>query len=122
MRTILRNLSRVSGVQGTVLVDRDGIVILSHLDGDASDERVGAIAGAIAATVEDSLDKIGRGPLVHIQMDADEGKMLVQEAGKGLLVVLADKEVNIGLIRLEMKAAAEKLKQRQGVRAASQST
>jgi len=118
MRTILRNLTRVSGVQGCVLVDRDGIVILSDLEADASDERVGAMAAAIVATVEDSLSKINRGPLVHLQMDADEGKILVEDAGTGLLVVLTEKNVNIGLIRLEMKAAADRLKQQQRARAA----
>jgi len=118
MRTILRNLTRVSGVQGCVLVDRDGIVILSDLAADASDERVGAMAAAIVATVEDSLSKINRGPLVHLQMDADEGKILVEDAGTGLLVVLTEKNVNIGLIRLEMKAAADRLKQQQRARAA----
>jgi predicted regulator of Ras-like GTPase activity (Roadblock/LC7/MglB family) len=121
MRTILRNLTRVSGVQGCVFVDRDGMVILSDLEANASDERVGAMAAAIVATVEDSLGKINRGPLVHLQMDADEGKILVEDAGKGLLVVLTEKDVNIGLIRLEMKAAAGKLKQQQQGRAVAES-
>ncbi len=113
MRAILRNLTRVSGVQGTVLVDRDGMVILSELDADLDEERVGAMAAAIVATVEDSLAKVERGPLVHLQMDAEDGKIIVEEAGKALLVVLTEKSVNIGLIRIEMKTAADKLKQQQ---------
>ncbi len=113
MRAILRNLTRVSGVQGTVLVDRDGMVILSELDADLDGERVGAMAAAIVATVEDSLAKVDRGPLVHLQMDAEEGKIIVEEAGKALLVVLTEKSVNIGLIRIEIKTAADKLKQQQ---------
>ncbi|MGD8237300.1 MAG: roadblock/LC7 domain-containing protein [Armatimonadota bacterium] len=116
MRTILRNLTRVSGVQGTVLVDRDGMVILSDLEADVEDERVGAMAASIVATVEDSLQKVHRGPLIHLQMDAEEGKILVQEAGKALLVVLTEKAVNIGLIRLEMKTAAGELRQQQDAR------
>jgi predicted regulator of Ras-like GTPase activity (Roadblock/LC7/MglB family) len=113
MRAILRNLTRVSGVQGSVLVDRDGMVILSEMDADLDGERVGAMAAAIVATVEDSLAKVDRGPLVHLQMDAEEGKIIVEEAGKALLVVLTEKSVNIGLIRIEIKAAADKLKQQQ---------
>jgi len=119
MRTILRNLTRVSGVQGSVLVDRDGMVILSDLEADVDHERVGAMAAAIVATVEDSLDKVGRGPLTHLQMDAEEGKILVQEAGKALLVVLSEKAVNIGLIRIEIKTAADRLKQQQSARASA---
>ena len=119
MRTILRNLTRVSGVQGSVLADRDGMVILSDLEADVDHERVGAMAAAIVATVEDSLDKVGRGPLTHLQMDAEEGKILVQEAGKALLIVLSEKAVNIGLIRIEMKTAAGRLKQQQSARASA---
>jgi len=120
MRTILRNLTRVSGVQGSVLVDRDGMVILSDLEADLDDERVGAMAAAIVATVEESLRKVNRGPLVHLQMDAAHGKILVQEAGKALLVVLTEKSVNIGLIRIEIKTAAEKLKQQQTARVSAE--
>jgi hypothetical protein len=120
MRTVLRDLTRVSGVQGSVLVDRDGMVILSDLEADLDDERVGAMAAAIVATVEDSLHKVHRGPLVHLQMDAQEGKILVQEAGKALLVVLTEKSVNIGLIRLEIKMAADKLKQQRVARVSAE--
>ncbi len=109
MKEVLENLTQVSGVRGSLFVGRDGMIIAADLPADVSEDRVAAVAGAIAATVEDSLSRLERGPLVHAQIDADAGKVFLQEAGPGLLVVLAQPDVNTGLIRLEMKAAADKL-------------
>jgi hypothetical protein len=112
MQDVLESLTQVSGVRGSLLVGRDGMIIASDLPQEISDDRVAAVTGAIAATVQDSLAKLDRGPLMHAQIDAEDGKVFLQEAGRGLLVVLAQREVNTGLIRLEMKAAVDELRRR----------
>jgi hypothetical protein len=112
IRGVVEGLSRVSGVQGAMLIDRDGMVIVADVPAGVNDERVAAMAAAIAATTQESLEKIGRGPLTHMQMDADSGRIFLEDGGLGFLVVLAEPSVNIGLVRLEMRAASQKLRRR----------
>jgi hypothetical protein len=46
--------------------------------------------------------------LTIVTSEFDDGKIFAAGAGKGVLCVITDKEVNIGMIRLTMmKAAAE---------------
>lgn len=95
-----------------MLVDRDGMVIVADVPAGVSEERIAAMAAAIAATTQESLDRIGCGPLERMQMDADSGKVFLEDADLGFLVVLTEPSVNIGLVRLEMQAASRRLKRR----------
>jgi predicted regulator of Ras-like GTPase activity (Roadblock/LC7/MglB family) len=45
-----------------------------------------------------------------VTIEADDAKLFFTDAGLGILVVTAQKDVNIGLIRLEIKNAVGKLK------------
>lgn len=110
MEKVLEALTRISGVRGSLFVARDGIAIASHLAQEVRDEQIAALVAGMARTTEECLRRARRGPLRHAEIDANEGKIFLQEAEKGILVVLSESEVNIGLIRLEMKAAADKLK------------
>jgi len=110
MRAILAELSKLSGVIGTMLVSTDGMVILTDLPEGSEHDRVAAMAALIGRTTDSSLDKIKRGHLTHAMFDADGGKMFLSDAGKGFLVVLTRDDINVGLIRLEMKAAAERIR------------
>ncbi|MFQ6131587.1 MAG: roadblock/LC7 domain-containing protein [Armatimonadota bacterium] len=109
MQKVLEALTRIPGVRGSLLVAADGIIIGSHLPQGVSDDEVAALVATIARTTEESLRRIERGPLRHAEIDAERGKIFLQDADKGILVLLSEPEVNVGLIRLEMKAAADKL-------------
>lgn len=109
MREVLSELNRVSGVRGAMFVGRDGMVIVSDLHAGVDGERVAAMAATLAARTGECLGKMDRGQLVHAMLNATGGKVFMSEAEKGLLVVIAEGEVNVGLVRLEMRAAAERL-------------
>lgn len=110
MKATLEELSKIKGVIGTMLVSRDGMVILSDLPEGTEHDRVAAMAALIATTTDVSLSKIERGGLVHAMFDADAGKMFLSDAGKGFLVVLTKSDINVGLIRLEMRTAAARIR------------
>jgi len=110
MQKVLEGLTRIVGVRGSLFVARDGIIIASHLPQEISEERVAALVADMARTTEESLHRMQRGPLRHAEIDAAGGRVFLQDADKGILVVLSEPQVNIGLIRLEMKAASDKLK------------
>ncbi|UCD18541.1 MAG: roadblock/LC7 domain-containing protein [Candidatus Zixiibacteriota bacterium] len=109
MYQILDELNKTSGITGSMVVGNDGIVIASDLDTSLEEEAVGALAASITGNIQKSLDRMQQTPLKQITIEADTGKLFLTDAGIGILVVTAERDVNIGLIRLEIKNAISRI-------------
>jgi predicted regulator of Ras-like GTPase activity (Roadblock/LC7/MglB family) len=105
MYQILEELNKTSGITGSMVVGNDGIVIAADLDASFEEEAVGALAASITGNIQKSMGRLQQSPLSQVTIEADSGKMFLSDAGIGLLVVTAESNVNIGLIRLEIKNA-----------------
>jgi predicted regulator of Ras-like GTPase activity (Roadblock/LC7/MglB family) len=99
------------GIKKTILVDRTGLTIahvskFSYYPVDV--DGIGAIASAVFCASEEQGKSLDVGDLTIVTSEFGDGKIFAAGAGKGVLCVITDKEVNIGMIRLTMmKAAAE---------------
>lgn len=111
MYQVLQELNKTSGITGSMLVADDGIVIAADLDSTQEEETVGALASSITSVVRKSLEKLGRETFSQVTIEADRGKMFLADAGVGTLVVTAEHQVNIGLVRLEIRNAVAKLQE-----------
>ena len=110
MYEVLSELNKTSGVTGSMVVGNDGIVIAADLDAAFEGETVGALAASITANIQKSLERLETNPLKQVTIEADQAKLFFTDAGLGILVVTTEKEVNVGLIRLEIKNAIDRLK------------
>lgn len=110
MYDVLNDLNKTTGVTGSMMVGYDGIVIAADLDESFEGETIGALAASITTNIQKSLDRLKTTPLKQVTIEADEGKLFFTDADIGILVVTTEKNVNIGLIRLEIKNAISKLK------------
>ncbi|MCH9024112.1 MAG: roadblock/LC7 domain-containing protein [candidate division Zixibacteria bacterium] len=110
MHEILSELNKTTGITGSMVVGNDGIVIAANLQENVEDDTIGALAASITANIHKSLERLQSSPLKHVTIEADDAKLFFSDAGLGILVVTAEKEVNIGLIRLEIKNAISRLK------------
>ncbi len=110
MYEVLSELNKTTGVTGSMVVGNDGIVIAADLDTTFEGETMGALAASISSHIQKSLDRLETRPLQQVTIEAQNGKLFFTDAGLGILVVTTEKDVNIGLIRLEIKNAVERLK------------
>ncbi len=110
MHEILSELNKTTGITGSMVVGNDGIVIAANLQENVEDDTIGALAASITANIHKSLERLQSSPLKHVTIEADDAKLFFSDAGLGILVVTTDKEVNIGLILLEIKNAILRLK------------
>jgi uncharacterized protein len=110
MYEVLSELNKTSGVTGSMVVGNDGIVIAADLDAAFEGDTVGALAASITSNIQKSLDRLDTKPLKQVTIEADEAKLFFTDAGLGILVVTTEREVNVGLIRLEIKHAIDKLR------------
>ena len=115
MYQILEELNKTSGITGSMVVGNDGIVIAADLNTQIEEETIGALAASITTNIQKSLDKMDATPLKQITIEADNAKLFFFDATIGILVVIAEPEVNIGLVRLEIKNAISKLNNQEAV-------
>jgi len=116
MYQVLSDLNKTSGITGSMVVGGDGIVIAADLDDSFDGDTIGALAASITSNIQKSLERLQTQPLKQVTIEADNGKLFFAESGKGILVVTTEKQVNIGLIRLEMNNAISKLNAVMGMR------
>jgi predicted regulator of Ras-like GTPase activity (Roadblock/LC7/MglB family) len=110
MFNVLSELNKTSGVRGSMLVGMDGIIIAADLESSLDDDAVGALSASIMANIGKAMERLNNETPKQITVEAELGKLFLTDAGLGILTVVADKDVNIGLVRLEIKNALSKIR------------
>ena len=101
-----------SSGSGSFLTTTTGIATTTAFFDSFSASRLSfsSLAASISANIQKSLDRLETRPLQQVTIEAENAKLFFTDAGMGILVVTTEKDVNIGLIRLEIKNAVEKLR------------
>ena len=102
------------GIKKVILVDKTGLTIanvskLSYYPVDV--DSIGAIASAVFAASEEQGKNLQIGELEIVTSEFSDGKIFASACGKGVLCVVSEPEVNIGLVRLVMKKQGVQLAQ-----------
>jgi predicted regulator of Ras-like GTPase activity (Roadblock/LC7/MglB family) len=105
---VLDALTRQRGVRASMVVDAaDGIAIDSNLQFGQDGDRVAALAGSLYRKACQSAEAAGLGSTGFMQLDADSGRLCLLGGETLVLVVVAERDANVGLIRMEMRRAAQ---------------
>ncbi|MCC5874906.1 MAG: roadblock/LC7 domain-containing protein [Candidatus Sumerlaeia bacterium] len=116
MERILAEMNKTPGVIGSFVVAADGIIVASDFATELNDELMGALTSSIINSTEKAVKKMEQGDLVSFIVETETNKMFFHSTRSGFLVCVAAIDVNLGLIRVEMRAAAEKLNQAVGLK------
>jgi predicted regulator of Ras-like GTPase activity (Roadblock/LC7/MglB family) len=102
-------VTRVRGVRGAMLVsNEDGLVVAEHLMEGIKGPAVAALAASLANRLRRAMGAGGVGASLFWHLQGEQGALLVVPAASGILVVaVAEPDVNVGLVRLELLRAAE---------------
>lgn len=107
MDEILEELLGTPGVQGSVIVDRDGLVISTAGDLDQPDA-----LGAEFAEMYKSLENDNRGALRLISLEAANGNYFMSNINDvTFLLVQTAEQVNMGRLRYDIRHASGRLKE-----------
>ncbi|HEY0810751.1 MAG TPA: roadblock/LC7 domain-containing protein [Longimicrobiales bacterium] len=106
----LDRLSRVPGVRGALLVETDaGVPVLAELAEGVEGGAVAALASSLFRRTNRAAQTAAFGSLRTLQLEADVGHVIVANGGELLIVVIAEKGAQLGMVRLEAHRAAEAL-------------
>ena len=107
----LDDLDEVQSVKGAAVVRRDGLLIASNMGGDINDDQVGAMTASTVGSGETASEALDMGNVEAVTIEAEKGKLVATGAGdEGIVAVLTDEDVNMGLVKVEMEKAVDKIK------------
>lgn len=109
MDRILAELNKTPGVIGSFVVAADGIIVASDFATELNDELMGALTSSIINSTEKATKKMEQGDLVSFIVETDTNKMFFNSTRSGFLVCVSGPDANLGLVRVEIRAAADKL-------------
>lgn len=107
---ILKELASMQSIEAVCLVARDGFLLDSIARSGIDKEMIGAIASSgfgASASMGRQLDK---GTMLISMIEFEKGPVLLTPIGEdAFLVIVADKEANLGMIRLKLKKHSHEL-------------
>ncbi|MBR9990530.1 MAG: roadblock/LC7 domain-containing protein [Gemmatimonadetes bacterium] len=106
----VERLSRVAGVRGALLVEGEtGVTVISDLREGVNETAVAALAASLFRRTAAASETADFGRLNTLQLEADDGHVVAVDAGELILVVVAEHDAQLGLVRYEAHRAAESL-------------
>ena len=106
MRAILAKLNKTQGVRGSMIVNRDGIVVASDFSVDVDETSIGAMSSSILAAMEGALKRVNMGRFTRFLITGSENKVAMVSAGQTILLVLLNRDLNMGMVNVDIKEAA----------------
>jgi len=110
---VLDQLRENSGndVTGVAAVGMDGIVLVSRMSADVNADRVGAVAATMIGVTRRVSNELRIGMPDEAIIQADKGLfMVIPASDQSLLAVNLRQGANLGMVRLEARDAADKIK------------
>ncbi|MDH3347666.1 MAG: response regulator [Desulfobulbaceae bacterium] len=107
LKNLLTEFTSLPGVNTACLVGRDGFLLDSIAIAGTDSEMIGAIASGGFGASESMGNQLDKGSLTMTMIEYDQGPVMLAPIGsEAFLVVVADKEANLGMIRLKIKKHA----------------
>jgi predicted regulator of Ras-like GTPase activity (Roadblock/LC7/MglB family) len=109
VKNILAELNDLIAARGSIVVAPDGMLIASNVREGVDLDRLAAMGAAILTGVGKSLRDAELSAIGHVEIAADQGKVILVEAGKTYLLVLLGARLEIGPGSLEIRSAAHRI-------------
>lgn len=112
IQKILAEFTNIDGVHTACLVGRDGFLLDSIARTGIDSEMIGAIASSGFGSAESMGNQLGQGDLNMTMLEYNDGPVMFAPVGEeAFLVIVADKETNLGWIRIAIKKNSAKIAQ-----------
>jgi predicted regulator of Ras-like GTPase activity (Roadblock/LC7/MglB family) len=103
-KEILNELAKLQSVDAVCLVARDGFLLDSIARTGIDTEMIGAIASSGFGASEAMGRQLGKGNMAISMIEFEKGPVMLSPVGDdAFLVIIADKDANLGMIRLKLK-------------------
>lgn len=110
VRTILERLTHIPGVTAAIVVDEEaGVPVAAQVTPDVQEAALAALSGALFQRTADASRSTGFGDLRLLQLETEDGVLIMAGAGALLVSVLTEGDARVGMVRVQAVRAAEEL-------------
>ena len=109
MKAILAELNETISARGSIVVMRDGMLVASDVREGVDVDRLAALGAAIVTEVGLTLGVTEEESFTQIEIAAEQGKVILVEAGPTYLLVLLGARLEIGPGSIEIRSAANRV-------------
>jgi predicted regulator of Ras-like GTPase activity (Roadblock/LC7/MglB family) len=106
MKAALHELIETISARGALVVAPDGMLIAAEVREGVDVERLAALGAAILTDIGLRLERAGLQPFTHLEIAAEQGKLILLEAGPTFLLVLLGPRLELGPSSIEIRSAA----------------
>ena len=109
MKDILIELNETISGRGSIVVAPDGMLIASDVREGVDVDRLSALGAAILNEIGQSLAKAGLEGFTQAEVAAEQGRVVLVQAGPTYLMVLLGARLEIGPGSIEIRSAAHRI-------------
>lgn len=104
LKDVLNEFTKLQGVNAVCLVGRDGFLLDSIARTGIDTEMIGAIASSGFGASEAMGRQLGKGDMSMSMIEFEKGPVMFSPVGgDAFIVIIADRDSNLGMIRLKLK-------------------
>jgi predicted regulator of Ras-like GTPase activity (Roadblock/LC7/MglB family) len=109
IKELLDAISEIPGVDGTLLINKEGLVADSRWDNSEQADVYGALACEVVATIKAQMDVSHFGDYENILVEAESSIINILPLKDNLLFIKANMQINLGTLRLKLAHLLERL-------------
>ena len=106
---VLASLTNSQGVLGCAITDKEGTSLVGQLPPGINTSICESAVATLYGSSEQVIGWAHQGELVSVLIEADSGKLLIANSSDLNIVVMAGKDVNVGLLRVSLKRASDSI-------------
>ncbi|MDY6984846.1 MAG: roadblock/LC7 domain-containing protein [Candidatus Thermoplasmatota archaeon] len=112
LNEVLQDLDRLTGIEGSAIVSRDGLIIISHLPTRVGKEAFSAMSATMLGAAETAMMELARDPPERVLVETKTTRMIITGASADtLLVILCRYNVNLGMLFIQAEKAVNRIKE-----------
>ena len=111
MKEQLEKLNGIPGVQGSMVITRDGIMVAAALGPELHEDAVAALSSSLMLTLKRSFDPVGIDlDPEEMVLTAQDGKLVFLDLGNAFLVVVTKPQLRLSSGLVEIRSSARKIR------------
>ena len=104
-------LDSVSGIEGTAIVYRNGLLRTSRLPRDIDDRKFGAMVATIYGAMNTAVSTLEKEQIQNLIVEYEDYQVLALNINEQfMLVALVDSDTNYGLVMIELEEVINRIK------------
>lgn len=108
---ILDGLRKISGIHGTALVEKFGLVSGQALPAWIDAESLGAMVNLIVKASARATRELAQGEFKSAMIDNEKGRLIFMAISNKILIIVATPTAQMGVLQVKLQAAAQAIYQ-----------